>query len=215
MSDKSKRIINNIESEFRLFTGNIHFPSLCDVIIDILNKENDSNDTNKLIYLQVINCIYKGQKHLNINKYTSQEIFNSLFKVFSVIKNEKLKKDFSSIFLGFFNDLSEEENIKFIEKYEKYIYEENEDKNKYNYIYILMNQLLRFKIRLPDYIQKFIIKLKIVNKSENDKVKKIIIDSLKKAMNYYHGSYVFMKENISEECKEVLAELTREKAYFI
>ena len=215
MSDKSKKIVKNIELQLRFFTGEIHFPSLCDTIVDLLNKENDRNDTNKKIYLQVINIIYKGQKHLNINKYTSQQIFNSLFKVFSAIKNEKLKKDFSSIFLGFFNDLTEEENIKFIEKYEKYIYEENGDKNKYDYIYILMNQLLRFKIGLPDYMQKFITKLKVVNRSDNDKLKKIIIDSLKLAMNYYHGSYIFMKENISEECKEVLEELTRERAYIV
>ena len=219
MSDKSKKILTSLELSFRSFTGNIHFPSLCDAIVDILNKENDRNDTNKLLYLQVVNLIYKGQKHLNIFKYSSQEIFDSLFKVFSIIKNEELKKNFSSIFLAYFNDLTEEENIKFIEKYEKYIFEsvneKNEDKNKYNYIYILMNQLLRFKIRMPKYMQEFIIKLKSVNKSENDKLKKIIIDSLKRAMNYYHGSYIYMKENISEECKEVLEEMTREKAYFV
>ena len=219
MSDKSKKIIQNIESSFLSFTGNIHFPSLCDAIVDILHQENDNNDTNKLIYLQVVNNVYKGQKHLNIYKYSNQEIFDSLFKVFSAIKNEKIKKNFSSIFLTFFNDMTEEDNIKFIERYEKYIYENTkevtEDKNQYNYIYILMNQLLRFKIRIPEYMQKFIIKLKIVNKIENDKIKKIIIDSLKTAMNYYHGSYIFMKENISEECKEVLEELTREKTYFV
>ena len=219
MSDKSKKILTSLELSFRSFTGYIHFPSLCDVIVDILNKENDRNDTNKSLYLQVVNNIYKYQKHLNIFKYSSQELFDNLFKVFSAIKNEELKKNFSSIFLTYFNDLTEEENIKFIEKYEKYIYEnnneENEDKNKYNYIYILMNQLLRFKIRIPKYMQEFIVKLKSVNKSENDKLKKIIIDSLKKAMNYYHGSYIFMKENLTEECKEVLEEMTKDKTYFV
>ena len=219
LSNKSKTIASSLEQKFFSFNGNIHFPSLCDVIAEIFDKENDKNESNKGIYLQVINLIYKGQKFLNLNKYSSKEIFDSIFKVFSSIKNEKIKKNFSSIFLGFFNDLTEEENIQFIEKYEKYIYEntnkENEDKNKYNYIYILMIQLLRFKIRLPEYMQKFIIKLKIIKKSENDKLKKIIIDSLKKAMNYYHGSYVFMKENISDECKEILEEMTREKGYII
>ena len=219
MSDKSKRILTSLELSFRSFTGYIHFPSLCGVIVDILNKENDRNDTNKLLYLQVVNLIYKSQKHLNIFKYNSQELFDCLFKVFSTIKNEELKKNFSSIFLSYFNDLTEEENIKFIEKYEKYIFEnnneKNEDKNKYNYIYILMNQLLRFKIRIPKYMQEFIVKLKSVNKSENDKLKKIIIDSLKRAMNYYHGSYIFMKENLTEECKEVIEEMTKDKTYFV
>ena len=107
MSDKSKKIIQNIESSFLSFTGNIHFPSLCDAIVDILHQENDNNDTNKLIYLQVVNNVYKGQKHLNIYKYSDQEIFDSLFKVFSAIKNEKIKKNFSSIFLTFFNDMTE------------------------------------------------------------------------------------------------------------
>ena len=217
--DKGKQILQQIEVSFRGFTGDISFPALCDEIVDILNKEKDSNNTNKIVYLQVVNLIYKGQKHLNLYKYSSQEIFDCLYKVFSSIKNEELKKNFSSVFLSYFNDLTEEENKKFIEKYEKYIfennYDENEDKNKYNYIYILMIQLLRFKIKLPEYIQQFIIKLKIVNKYENDKLKKIIIDALKRAMNYYHGSYIFMKENISFECKEVLEEMTKEKSYFV
>ena len=217
-SDKGKKILQQMELSFRTFTGYIHFPSLCDAVVDILKKENNSNDTNKILYLQVINIIYKGQKHLNLHKYTSQEIFDSLFKVFSTLKNEELKKNFSGVFLGYFNDLTEEENKKFIEKYEKYIFEntcEEEEENRYNYIYILMNQLLRFKIRLPQYMQEFIIKLKIVNKNENDKIKKIITHSLKRAMNYYHGSYIFMKENISPECKEVLEEMTKEKTYFV
>ena len=218
-SDKGKKILQNIELSFRGFIGNINFPSLCNEIVDILIKENDINDTNKLVYLQAVNLVYKGQKHLNLFKYTSNDIFDSLFKVFSSIKNEELKKNFSAIFLTYFNDSTEEENKSFIKKYEKYIFEdtkeENEDKNKYNYIYILMNQLLRFKIRLPEYMQEFIIKLKIVNKKENNKLKKIIIDALKRAMNYYQGSYIFMKENISKECKEVLEEMTREKSYIV
>ena len=183
-----------------------------------MKKENDSNDTNKMIYLQTINKIYKGQRHLNLLKYTNQEIFDSLFKVFITIKNKELKKNFGGIFLSYFNDLSEQENKEFVEKYQKYIFEDikpEEDENKYNYIIILMNQLLRFKIRLPDYIQEFIIKLKIVNKKDNNKLKKIIVDALKLAMKYYQGSYIYMKENISEECKNVLEEMTKEKSYFV
>ena len=216
IADKGNNILKKLELAFQSFTGNIHFPSLCDEIVDILNKENDRNDTNKMVYLQAVNSIYQVQKHLYISKYSSQEIFDSLFKVFSAIKKEELKRNFSSVFLSYFNDLTEEENIKFIEKYEKYIFDNNENnKNRYNYIYILMNQLMRFKIRIPEYLQKFIIKLKIVNTFENDKLKKIIIDLLKKAMSSYRGSYIFMKENISEECKEVLEEMTRDKTYFV
>ena len=217
--DKGKKILRNIQTSFNGFTGNIDFPFLCNEIVDIIIKENDINDTNKNIYLQVVNLIYKSQKHLNFHKYSSKDIFDSLFKVFSSLKNEELKKNFSSVFLSYFNDLTEEENIQFIKKYEKYIFEdvkeENEDKNKYNYIYILMNQLLRFKIRLPQYMQEFIIRLKSINKNVNNKVKKIIIDALKRAMTYYQGSYIYMKENISAECKEVLEEMTREKSYIV
>ena len=214
-NDKGKGILKNIGQELSRFNKDVDFPALCNIIIDILKKENDSNDTDKMIYLQTINKIYKSQRHLNLFKYSTQEIFDSLFKVFITIKNEELKKNFSGIFLSFFNDLSEEENKKFVEKYEKYIFEDEEDENKYNYIIILMNQLMRFKIRLPDYIQEFIIKLKVVNKKGNNKLKKIIVDALKLAMKYYQGSYIYMKENISEECKNVLEEMTKEKSYFV
>ena len=121
--------------------------------------------------------------------------------------------------MSYFNNLTDDENKQFIEKYQKYIFEdvktEEEDKNKYNYIILLMTQLMRFKIRLPDYMQEFIIKLKIVNKKSNNKLKKIIVDALKLAMKYYQGSYIYMKENISEECKNVLEEMTKEKSYFV
>ena len=43
-SDKGNKILRQIEVSFRSFTGNIHFPSLCDAIVDILKKENNSND---------------------------------------------------------------------------------------------------------------------------------------------------------------------------
>ena len=218
-NDKGKTILANIEQEFIRFNRNIDFPALCNIIVDILKKENDLNDTNKMIYLQTINKIYKGQRHLNLFKYSNNEIFDSLFKVFITIKNEELKKNFAGIFLSYFNDLSEEENKMFVEKYQKYIFEdikgEEEDENKYNYIIILMYQLMRFKIRLPDYLQEFIIKLKVVNKKDNNKLKKIIVDALKLAMQYYQGSYIYMKENISEECKMVLEEMTKEKSYFV
>jgi hypothetical protein len=216
---KGKIIFQTIEKEFQGYIPSVDFLALCDMVVDILKKENDSNDTNKMVYLQAVNQIYKGQKHFNLMKYSNQEIFDCLFKVFTVIKNDEHKKNFAGIFLSYFNNLSDDENKQFIEKYQKYIFEdvkpEEEDKNKYNYIIILMTQLMRFKIRLPDYMQKFIIKLKIVNKKDNNKLKKIIIDALKLAMKYYQGSYIYMKENISEECKNVLEEMTKEKSYFV
>ena len=215
-SDKGKKILQQIENYLKSFTGEIHFPSLCNEISDLLNKENDFNDSNKNIYLRFINVVYKSQRHLNLFKYSSQEIFDSLFKVTSSIKNEEMKKNFSMIYLTYFTSLKEDENQKFIEKYEKYIFNDaEEDQNRYNYIYILMNQIFRFKINMPKYLQDFIIKLKNTKKSNNNKIKKIITDSLKTLMNYYSDSYVFVKENISEECKEVLEDLTKDKAYFI
>ena len=218
-TNKGKKIFQTIEQEFQGYIPSVDFPALCDMVIDILKKENDSNDTYKMVYLQTINQIYKGQKHFNLFKYSNQEIFDCLFKVFTAIKNEEHKKNFAGIFLSYFNNLTDDENKQFIEKYQKYIFEdvktEEEDKNKYNYIILLMTQLMRFKIRLPDYMQEFIIKLKIVNKKDNNKLKKIIIDALKLAMKYYQGSYIYMKENISEECKNVLEEMTKEKSYFV
>ena len=218
--DKDKKIHKLLEVDFQRFTHPINFIALCNMIIDILKKENNSNETNKKIYLLAVDKIYKGQKHLNLFKYSNQEIFNCLFKVFSAIKNEKLQNNFAEIFLDYFNSLDEEENKRFIEKYQTYIFEDikNEDEGdeeRYNYIKILMIQLMRFKIKLPDYVEAFIIKLKIVNKSCNNKLKKIIIDVLKLIMNNYQSSYIYMKENISEECKNVLEEMTKEKSYFI
>ena len=142
-----------------------------DMIVDILYKENNFQDTNKKIYQRAINLIYKTQQHINIFKYSNQEIFDGLFKVFITIKNWEIQKNFSGIFLYYFNGLNDEENKQFTEKYPKYIFEDvkpkDEDINKYNYIRILMSQLMRFKIRLQEYMQEYIIKLKIVNKKEN------------------------------------------------
>ena len=218
-TDKGSYIYQTLEREFQRFMQITDFPALCDMVVDILKKENDSNDTYKMLYLQAVNQIYKGQKHLNLNKYSNEVIFDCLFKVFTNIKNDEHKKNFAGVFLSYYNNLSDDENKKFIEKYQKYIFEnvkkEEEDENKYNYIIILMTQLMRFKIRLPDYMQEFIIKLKIVNKKDNNRLKKIIVDALKLVMKYNQGSYIYMKENISEECKTVLEEMTKEKTYFV
>ena len=158
--------------------------------------------------MQTINIVFNNQKHFNLNKYTSQEIFDCLYKVFSLIKNEDLKIKYASIFVSYFNDLSDEENSKFIKEYQEKIL--NSDENN-NYIYILMSQLLRFRMDLPDYIQNLILSLKKISMK---KLKNIIVSFLKIAMDNYHGTYIYMKNNISPQCKDTLEEMTIEKSYF-
>ena len=205
------KIIQNIEGKFKGFNELINFKMLCEKIIQILIKEENSNDTNKLLYLQIVNIIYNSQKYLNDYRNIPIEeniVFKSLYKVFDKIKNENLKIKFASVFSSFFNDISEVENENLIKRIEKLI------TNNDNYIYIIMSQLLRFRMSLPLYIQDLIINLKdIIKKNEN---KKGIVNSLLKiAMDNYHGSYIYMKNNISQKCKETLEEMTVEKSYFV
>ena len=77
-----------------------------------------------------------------------------------------------------------------------------------------MSQLLRFRMSLPDYIQSFILSLKSILKKKNSK-KDIINHFLKIAMDNYHGTYIYMKNNISSQCKDTLEEMTIEKSYFV
>ena len=205
------KIIQNIEGKFKGFNELINFKMLCEKIIQILIKEENSNDTNKLLYLQIVNIVYNSQKYLNDYRNIPIEeniVFKSLYKVFDKIKNENLKIKFTSVFSSFFNDISEVENENLIKRIEKLI------TNNDNYIYIIMSQLLRFRMSLPLYIQDLIINLKdIIKKNEN---KKGIVNSLLKiAMDNYHGSYIYMKNNISQKCKETLEEMTVEKSYFV
>ena len=205
------KIIQNIEGKFKGFNELINFKMLCEKIIQILIKEENSNDTNKLLYLQIVNIVYNSQKYLNDYRNIPIEeniVFKSLYKVFDKIKNENLKIKFASVFSSFFNDISEVENENLIKRIEKLI------TNNDNYIYIIMSQLLRFRMSLPLYIQDLIINLKdIIKKNEN---KKGIVNSLLKiAMDNYHGSYIYMKNNISQKCKETLEEMTVEKSYFV
>ena len=209
--DLGTNILQTIEGKFRNYNKEINFKLLCDKVSDLLKKEEKSNNSNKLLYLQTINIVYNTQKHFNLNKYTSKEIFEYLYKVFISIKNEDLKTKFASIFVSYFNDLSDEENKKFIQVYQEKLLN-NEDND--NYIYLLMSQLLRFRMSLPDYIQSFIISIKSIYKKK--KHLKPVIDSLLKiAMDNYHGTFIYMKENISPECKDTLEEMTLEKSYFV
>lgn len=213
--DLGTNMLTTIEGKFRNYNKEINLKNICDKVAEILKKEENSNDTNKLLYLQTINIVYNGQKHFNLDKLSSNDIFKCLYKVFDAIKNEDLKSKFSSIFVSHFNDLTEEENNKFIKEYQDIALKTNdEEKGNNNYIYLLMSQLLRFRVYLPDYIQEFIISLKNIYKKK--KYAKGIIDSfLKIAMDNYHGAYIYMKNNISENCRDILEEMTKEKSYFV
>ena len=210
-NESGNNIIQNIEEKFRGFNFPINFEILCEKISEILQKEENSNDANKLLYLQIVNIVYNSQKFFNSDvKYNSIEenlFFKNLYKVFDKIKNENLKIKFTSIFASFFNDLSEKENENFIKKYEQEIKDEN-------YIYVLMSQLLRFRMDLPLYIQEFIVKLKELCKKNNE-MKNIINSILKIAMDNYHGTYIYMKNNLTQKCRDTLEEMTIEKSYFV
>ena len=209
--ESGNNIIQNIEEKFKRFNSPINFEILCEKISEILKKEENSNDANKLLYLQIVNIVYNSQKYFNSDvKFNSIEedlFFKNLYKVFDKIKNENLKIKFISIFASFFNDLSEKENENFIKKYEQDIKNEN-------YVYILMSQLLRFRMNLPLYIQEFIVKLKELCKKSNE-IKSIINSILKIAMDNYHGTYIYMKNNLTQQCRDTLEEMTIEKSYFV
>ena len=206
------RIIVNIEEKFRGFNTKINFEILCEKISTFLKKEENSNDVNKILYLQIVNIVYNSQKFFNFDQKENNSIknnfyFKNLYKVFETIKNENLKSKFASVFVSFFNDLSENENEIFVKNYEEVI-------NNENYVYIIMSQLLRFRMNLPLYIQEFIEKLKNIIK-KNEENKSIINSFLKMAMDNYYGSFIYMKNNITPKCKNILEEMTIEKSYFV
>ena len=217
--DPGNAILNRMEIDFRNYNHPLNFILLCNKICEIIKEEKNTNDTSKLLYLQVVNLVYKGQKHFNIDRYEKKEIFDCLVKVFDSLLNENLKTKFAAVFVSYFNDLTEEENEKFINEKQDIIFnfkDSNEDimSSEYNYVFILMSQLLRFRMCLPEYIQKFIIRLKLIKK-KNANIKKIVYHFMKSAMDYYHGSYIYMKRTLLPECKEVLEEMTIEKSYFV
>jgi hypothetical protein len=209
--DLGTGILQGMEGKFRNINKIINLPLICDKVAEILKKEENSNDTNKVLYLQAINIIYNRQKHFNLNKYSSDDVFKFLYKVFECIKSDELKTKFTSVFIAYFNDLSDEENSKFIKEYQdNFLKSEDND----NYIYLLMSQLLRFRMSLPEYIQSFIVSIKSIYKKKKS-VKSIIDSFLKIAMDSYHGTYIYMKTNISPECKDTLEDMTQEKSYFV
>ena len=217
--DPGNAILSTMEVDFRNFNHPLNFILLCDKICEIIKEEKSTNDTSKLLYLQVVNLVYKGQKHFYIDKYDKKELFDCLVKVFDSLLNENLKTKFAAIFVSYFNDLTEEENEKFINEKQNIIFnfnDSNEDimSSEYNYVFILMSQLLRFRMSLPEYIQKFIINLKKI-KNKNSNIKKIVYHFMKSAMDYYHGTYIYMKKYLLPECKDVLEEMTTEKSYFV
>ena len=210
--DSRNKIIQSIEEKYRCFNRTINFEILCEKICSFLKKEENSNDANKILYLQIVNIVYNSQKFFNLDfnkneNFTLKDnyFFKNLYKVFEAIKNENLKIKFASVFVSFFNDLPENENEIFIKNYDELIKNEN-------YIYILMSQLLRFRMNLPLYIQNFIEKIKNIINDDN---KNIIKAFLKMAMDNYHGSFIYMKKNISSKSKDILEELTIEKSYFV
>ena len=208
--DLGNNILQTIEGKFKNYNKEIDFKNLCEKVDNLLKKEDNSSN-NKLLYLKIINIVYNNQKHFNLNKYTSKEIFEDLYKVFNSIKTEDLKMKFSNVFVSYFNDLTEEENKNYIKEYQEKIIN-TEDNN--NYIYILMSQLLRFRMNLPEYIQSLIVSIKNIYKKK-DSLKSIINSYLKIAMDNYHGTYIYMKNNISSESKDILEKMTIEKSYFI
>ena len=213
LKDESRnKIIQSIEEKFRSFNASINFEILCEKISSFLKKEENSNDANKVLYLQIVNIVYNSQKFFNFNKNENISIkdnfyYKNLYKVFDSVKNENLKSKFASVFVSFFNDIPEKENEIFVKNYEEMI-------NNENYIYIIMSQLLRFRMSLPLYIQEFIEKLKDIIKKKEDS-KNIINSFLKMAMDNYHGSFIYIKNNISQKCKDILEEMTIEKSYFV
>ena len=213
--DLGGSLLQSMEAKFRNINKMINLPLLCDKVAEILKKEENTKDTYKVLYLQSINIIYNRQKHFNLDVYSKEDIYKYLCKVFECIKNEDLKTKFTSIFVAYFNDLSDEENNKIIKNYQDIILQSNDDnKDVNNYIYLLMTQLLRFRMSLPEYIQSFIISLKNIYKKKHS-AKGIIDTFLKMAMDNYHGTYIYMKNNISPNCKDILEEMTKEKSYFV
>ena len=171
-----------------------------------------SNNKERMLLLLTVKSFYINNLHfLSINsKHSNEEIYVELLQLMASIKeDESLKDSFSDFFVVYYNNLSEEENKKIISKFEDCVSSEDN-------LHALIGQLLRFKLDLPEYIQKFIVELgKRYKKASNSKEGKIIKNSIIKAMNYYHNAFLYMSQQLSEECKSTLKEISANTSYFI
>ena len=76
LKDESRnKIIQSIEEKFRNFNASINFEILCEKISSFLKKEENSNDANKVLYLQIVNIVYNSQKFFNFNKNENNSIY--------------------------------------------------------------------------------------------------------------------------------------------
>ena len=88
---------------------------MCEKVSEFLKKEENSNDANKLLYLQIVNIVYNSQKYFNFMDFTdnicdsieNNYFFKNLYDILDKIKNENLKIKFASVFVSFFNDIPE------------------------------------------------------------------------------------------------------------
>ena len=193
----NSEILKNYESCFKRTTNNINISNCINLLLDDIKADTTINE--KLIYLQAIRLIFSYNIHYFNENNDKEKILNGLISIIKLIKNEELKEQFSEIFVYYFNILSDEENNKFIQ--------DNKDKDN-EFLFVLLSQLLRFRIDLPKYIQEYIASLK--NKRDNKVVKNFITN----AMDRYHNGYLYMKTKLSPECKEILEDTSRNKNYF-
>ena len=193
----NEETIKNYETCFKRTINNINISNCINLLFENIKIESSTNE--KLIYLQAIRLIFLYNIHYQKENKEKEKILNDLISIIKLIKNEELKEQFSEIFVYYFNMLSDEENTKFIN--------ENKDKDDEN-LYVVLSQLLRFRIDLPKYIQEYISSLK--SKREN----KIIKNYISKSMDRYHNGYLYMKTKLTSECKEVLEDTSRNNSYF-
>ena len=180
------------------------------------NLSMTSNSKERMLLLLTVKSLYMSNMHYKLinSGHSNEEIYEELLKLMAGIKeDESLKDSFSDFFVVFYNNLSEEENKKIVEKFENC---KDSNVSSEDSLHAMIGQLLRFKLELPEYIQKFIVELgKKYKKDPNSKEGKIIKNSLIKAMNYYHNAFLYMSQQLSEECKSTLKEISANTSYFI
>lgn len=207
--------------KFNKTFNKVAFP--CDSIqfIKLINSslQKSTAPKEKTLLLLAIKLLYLNNIHYqSINKkYKSDDVYILLLQSLSSLKeDETLKDSFSDFFVAFYNNLPENENVEIVSSNEHYVklYKENSISEE-DILHALLGQLLRFKIELPDYIQKFIVEIgKKFKESPNQKEKKIIKKSITKVINHYHNGFLYMNEHLNQECKETLNEMSVNGSYF-